>query len=100
VPVADREAVGNEVGQGSAAASVNEADPAAPASTRDLELLAGVVEETMLAANYSPPAMRKANRHDLDLLLRRLALTSRDAVRILGLFRRILWQLKHESNRT
>jgi tRNA/rRNA methyltransferase len=100
VPVADREAVGNEVGQGSAAASVNEADPAAPASTRDLELLAGVVEETMLAANYSPPAMRKANRHDLDLLLRRLALTGRDAVRILGLFRRILWQLKHESNRT
>jgi tRNA/rRNA methyltransferase len=70
-----------------------------PASTRDLELLAGVVEETMLAANYSPPAMRKANRHDLDLLLRRLALTGRDAVRILGLFRRIIWRLKHESNR-
>jgi tRNA/rRNA methyltransferase len=73
-------------------------DPAAAA--RDLELLAGVVEETMLAANYSPPAMRKANRHDLDLLLRRLALTGRDAVRILGLFRRILWRLKRESNRT
>jgi len=43
--------------------------------------------------------MRKANRHDLDLLLRRLALTGRDAVRILGLFRRILWQLKRGSNR-
>ena len=73
-------------------------DPAA--SARDLELLAGVVEETMLAANYSPPAMRKANRHDLDLLLRRLAFTGRDAVRIIGLFRRILWRLKRESNRT
>ena len=67
----------------------------APASTRDLDLLAGVVEETMLAANYSPAAMRKANRHDLDLLLRRLALTRRDAGRILGFFRRILWRLNH-----
>ena len=77
-----------------------EPDNASPASTRDLELLAGVIEETMVAANYSPPAMRKANRHDLDLLLRRLALTGRDTVRILGLFRRVLWRLKHESNRT
>jgi len=64
-----------------------------PASTRDLDLLAGVVEQTMLAANYSPAAMRKANRHDLNLLLRRLALTRRDAGRILGFFRRILWRL-------
>jgi hypothetical protein len=54
----------------------------------------------MLAANYSPPDLRNANRHDLNLLLRRLALTRRDAVRILGLFRRILWRLKRESNRT
>jgi TrmH family RNA methyltransferase len=76
-------------------------DPApntAPASTRDLELLAGLVEETMLAANYSPPAMRDANRHNLNLLLRRLALTRSDAGRILGFFRRILWRLKHNSN--
>jgi TrmH family RNA methyltransferase len=75
-------------------------DPATPASTRDLELLAGLVEETMLAVNYSPPSMSKANRHDLHLLLRRLALTRSDTGRILGFFRRILWRLKHESNRT
>ena len=74
-------------------------DPA-PASTRDLELLAGLLEETMLAANYSPPEMRNANRHDINLLLRRLALTRGDAGRILGFFRRILWRLKHNSNRT
>ena len=73
---------------------VDPGDAAVPASTRDLELLAGVVEQTMLAANYSPLAMRKANRHDLHLLLRRLALTRRDARRILGLFRRILWRLE------
>jgi endonuclease III len=47
----------------------------------------------MQAANYSPAAMQKANRHDLNLLLRRLALTRRDARRILGLFRRILWRI-------
>jgi tRNA/rRNA methyltransferase len=68
-------------------------DTAVAASTRDLDLLAGVVEQTMLASNYSPAAMRKANRHDLDLLLRRLDLTRRDAGRILGFFRRILWRL-------
>ena len=70
------------------------AEDAVPASTRDLDLLAGVVEETMLAAKYSPAAMRKANRHDLDLLLRRLTLTRDDTRRVLGFFRRILWRLK------
>lgn len=60
----------------------------------DLELLAGVVEEVMLAADYSPRSMRDANRHDLRLLLRRLGPTARDTRRILGLFRRILWRLK------
>ena len=74
-------------------------DAASPASTRDLELLAGLVDEIMLAANYSPVAMRDANRHDLNLLLRRLALTRGDAGRLLGFFRRILWQLKPKSNR-
>jgi tRNA/rRNA methyltransferase len=73
-------------------------DPAAagavPASSRDLDLLAQVVQDAIEAADYSPAAMQKANRHDLDLLLRRLALTHRDARRILGLFRRILFRLK------
>ena len=64
------------------------------ASMRDLDLLAQVVQDTIEAADYSPAAMQKANRHDLDLLLRRLALTRRDARRILGLFRRILFRLK------
>ena len=65
------------------------------APSGDLELLAGVVEETMTAAGYSPRSMQPANRHDLRLLLRRLALNKRDARRILGLFRRILWRLNH-----
>jgi hypothetical protein len=61
---------------------------------RDLDLLAEVVADTMQAANYSPIAMQKANRHDLDLLLRRLALTHGDARRLLGVFRRILRRLR------
>ncbi len=73
----------------------SESDPALAASAGELERLAAVVEETMLAANYSPAAMREANRHDLRLLLRRLAPAGRDARRILGLFRRILWRLEH-----
>lgn len=65
------------------------------ASSATLELLAGVVNQAMEAAGYSPAIMRTANQHDLRLLLRRLALDERDARRILGLFRRIVWRLKH-----
>jgi tRNA/rRNA methyltransferase len=60
-----------------------------------LELLAGVIEEAMRAADYSPRAMQPANRHDLRLMLRRLTLSAQDTRRILGLFRRILWRLDH-----
>jgi TrmH family RNA methyltransferase len=64
------------------------------AASGKLELLASVVERTMVAADYSPSGMREANRHDLRLLLRRLGPTERDLRRILGLFRRILWRLE------
>jgi tRNA/rRNA methyltransferase len=69
------------------------------AASGELELLAGVVEETMIAAGYSPSSMREANRHDLRLLLRRLRPSRRDSRRILGLFRRILWRLKRVAKR-
>jgi len=69
-----------------------EARPAAPSG--DLDLLATVIEESMLVAGYSPRSMQAANRHDLRLLLRRLAPAKHDARRILGLFRRILWRMK------
>ena len=85
---------GTETGAPPSAAAAGPASSRNPACAHDLELLAGVVAETMQAANYSPAAMQKANRHDLDLLLRRLKLERRDARRILGLFRRILWRLK------
>lgn len=64
------------------------------ATSARLDLLADVVQETMIAAEYSPATMRTANRHDLELLLRRLKITEPDARRILGLFRRILYRLK------
>ena len=83
-------AEGNDAGESEEPSS--SAVPAA-ASGR-LERLAGLVEQTMKAANYSPAAMEDANRHDLRLLLRRLAPTERDTRRILGLFRRILWRLE------
>jgi len=75
------------------------------ATSRHLDVLAGLIEEAMEAAEYSPRAMQPANRHDLRLLLRRLNLSPFDTRRILGLFRRILWRLrraslpKSESNR-
>lgn len=55
----------------------------------NLDLLAGVIDEVMLAAAYSPESMHEANRHDLRLLLRRLDLTTQDVRRALGFFRRV-----------
>lgn len=60
-----------------------------------LDLLAEMIEQAMTAADYSPATMREANRRGLRLLLRRLAMTERDARRILGIFRRVLWRLNH-----
>jgi TrmH family RNA methyltransferase len=74
-----------------------EQTPAAPSGR--LDLLAGVIEEAMVAASYSPRSMQAANRHDLRLLLRRLAPAERDLRRILGLFRRILWRLQKGAKR-
>ena len=66
-----------------------------PAPTSgNLDILAGLIEQVMKAANYSPKLMQQANRHDIRLMLRRLHLNSADGRRALGLFRRILWRLK------
>jgi len=70
-----------------------------PAASGELDRLAGVVEETMTAAGYSPALMREANGHDLRLMLRRLGPTKQETQRILGLFRRILWRLRRVPNR-
>jgi tRNA/rRNA methyltransferase len=75
------------------ATSVSSATSAA--SSGRLDLLAGVIEEAMQAAGYSPRVMQEANRHDLRLMLRRLSLNAYDTRRILGFFRRILWRLNH-----
>lgn len=68
------------------------------AASNNLETLAGVVEQVMDAANYSPASMKAANRHDLRLLLRRLAPSEKDVRRMMGLFRRILWRLKRRDS--
>jgi TrmH family RNA methyltransferase len=85
-------AISVQAGKPEAAAEETAQTPAAPSAS--LDLLTTVIEETMLAARYSPRSMQAANRHDLRLLLRRLAPSQRDARRILGLFRRILWRLR------
>jgi tRNA/rRNA methyltransferase len=62
-------------------------------SSARLDRLAGLIEETMTAAGYSPRVMQPANRHDLRVLLRRLAPSALDSRRMMGLFRRILYRL-------
>jgi TrmH family RNA methyltransferase len=75
------------------ASGANNSEPNAPGAT--LDRLAEVIEQTMIAAGYSPEAMRLANRHDLRLLLRRLTLNPADAKRALGVFRRVLYRIQH-----
>jgi len=64
----------------------------------NLETLASLVEQVMVAANYSPKIMQKANHHDLRLTLRRLRLRAYDVRRLLGLFRRILRRLQRDPS--
>jgi TrmH family RNA methyltransferase len=66
-------------------------------SSGALERLAVLIEQTMTEAGYSPRAMQPANRHDLRLLLRRLAPSALDTRRMMGLFRRILYRLRRAS---
>jgi TrmH family RNA methyltransferase len=68
---------------------------ASAADSATLDRLAEVIDGTMKASGYSPAIMRRANRHDLHLLLRRLNFDGADAKRTLGIFRRILWSLEH-----
>ncbi|WP_420237514.1 RNA methyltransferase [Telmatobacter bradus] len=72
--------------------SVTSSAEARPAST-ELDRLATLIEEAMLAARYSPAHMRTANLHDLRLMLRRLQFSGHDLRHTLGLFRRILWRI-------
>jgi len=58
-----------------------------------LDRLAELIEETMAAANYTTRGMRSANGEALRVLLRRLMPNEADLRRMMGLFRRILWQL-------
>jgi TrmH family RNA methyltransferase len=63
-----------------------------------LDRLAELIEETMAAANYATRGMRSANGEALRVLLRRLMPNEPDLRRMMGLFRRILWQLaKHNG---
>ncbi len=71
--------------------------PSQTAASGDLDLLAEVIEQVMEAAHYSPASMRDANRHDVRLLLRRLAPHQKDIRRILGFFRRVLWRLQRKA---
>ena len=65
--------------------------------SEQLDRLAALVEETMAAINYSTRGMRSANGEALRVLLRRLMPSEPDLRRVMGLFRRILWQLDHRS---
>jgi tRNA C32,U32 (ribose-2'-O)-methylase TrmJ len=67
--------------------------------TEQLDRLAALVEETMEAVNYSTRGMRSANGEALRILLRRLMPNEADLRRMMGLFRRILWQLGRGSGK-
>ena len=67
-------------------------------TSAQLERLAALIEETMDAVNYSTRGIRSANGEALRVLLRRLMPNEADLRRMMGLFRRILWQLRRQSN--
>ena len=60
---------------------------------------ADLIEETMAAVNYQTRGLRSANGEALRILLRRLMPREADLRRMMGLFRRILWQLRQSQSR-
>ncbi len=81
---------GNATGQEPGRSIFNAARP----TSGNLDVLADLIQQVMLASNYSPSNMQAANQHDLRLMLRRLHLTPADQRRALGFFRRILRRLQ------
>jgi TrmH family RNA methyltransferase len=82
--------------------------PSEPASTPtqtaqpdsgQLDRLASLIEETMEAVNYTTRGMRSANGEAMRVLLRRLMPNESDLRRMMGLFRRILWQLARVNSK-
>jgi TrmH family RNA methyltransferase len=69
------------------------------ANSGQLDRLAALIEETMEAVNYSTRGMRSANGEALRVLLRRLMPNDADLRRMMGLFRRILWQLDRRNGK-
>jgi tRNA/rRNA methyltransferase len=67
--------------------------PTSSPDTRQLDRLAELIEQTMDQVNYSTRGLRSANGEALRVLLRRLMPAEADLRRMMGLFRRILWQL-------
>jgi TrmH family RNA methyltransferase len=74
-------------------------DSAGSPYSSQLDRLAALMEETMEAVNYTTRGMRSANGEALRVLLRRLMPKEADLRRMMGLFRRILWQLRRHSSR-
>jgi tRNA/rRNA methyltransferase len=64
-----------------------------------LDRLALLIEETMDRVNYTTRGIRSANGEALRVLLRRLMPNEADLRRMMGLFRRILWQLGRRSEK-
>lgn len=86
--------------------SENQADPPGLLRTGSvhpdsgqLDRLAALIEETMEAVNYTTRGMRSANGEALRVLLRRLMPNEADLRRMMGFFRRILWQLKRTTGK-
>lgn len=74
-----------------------------PASAGDLERLTALLLETLERSGYVNPLTAASTRLKTRRLLRRLALSERDAVVLAGMLRQILWKLRgvetHEQDR-
>lgn len=86
-----------EISRTPATAELPLLEPTRLPDSAQLDRLAELIEQTMEAVNYTTRGMRSANGAALRILLRRLMPKEADLRRIMGLFRRILWQLAHNS---
>jgi tRNA C32,U32 (ribose-2'-O)-methylase TrmJ len=68
-------------------------------NSAQLDRLADLIEQTMDHVHYTTRGIRSANGEALRVLLRRLMPNDADLRRMMGLFRRILWQLGQSNKK-
>ncbi len=70
----------------------------APVKAAELQRLSEVLLHALLLSGYATPEQARTTEEKLRRMIRRLQLNAADAEVLLGMLRKILWQLEHPGS--